>query len=207
MSDAASAAPSESVSLVCAATMDWLNAEGVSVRRIAHKSATLRLVRNDLREMFVEVSADKSRPVKLKLAGIVVHKKFMAEGKASIKFSADKCMLMLSNAPPGTLMLFLKTLFVKMTGERADSVGLSEAAVQKNMRAHMLSGASSRFEDISPITQAEITRAQKMAGATSRGNENEVKSYSNGILHIADLIPNRFHNNTIADGEKATPRM
>lgn len=169
MTDAADA-PSESVSLVCVANIDWLNSEGVSVRRIALKTATLRLVRNDLREMFVEVSADKSRPVKLKLAGIVVHKKFMAEGKASIKFTAEKCMLMLSNAPPGTLMLFLKTLFVKMTGERA---GDPAAAVQKNTRAHMLSGTSSaRFEDISPITQAEITRAQKMAGVTSRGNLN-----------------------------------
>lgn len=167
-----------SVSLVCAATADWLNEQGVSVRRIAHKAATLRLVRNELREMFVEMGAEKMRPVKLRLAGIVVHKKFMSEGKASIKFGAEKCMLMLSNAPPGTLMLFLKTLFVKMTGERpsaadgkADSgTGRDAAAMQKNIRAHMMSGAPSKFEDISPLTNAEVSRAQRLAaGGASRG--------------------------------------
>lgn len=152
-------------SLSCATNVDWLNEQGVSVRRIAHKVATLRLVRNELREMFVEVSTEKTKPIKLKLAGIVVHKKFMAEGKASIKFTDEKCILMLSNAPPGTLMLFLKTLFVKMTGER----GENPANVQKTIRAHMLSGAAATFQEVSPITQAEVSRAQKLVGGVSRG--------------------------------------
>lgn len=161
-------APNDIVSLVCAVNIDWVNSQGVSVRRIAHKSATLRLVRNDLREMFVEVSTDKSQPVKMKLAGVVVHKKFMAEGKASIKFTEEKCTLMLSNAPPGTLMQLLRTLFVKMTGERA---AVDPVIAQKNLRAHLLSGAPSRFEDVSPVTRTELTRAQTLAGgaAISRG--------------------------------------
>lgn len=169
------------VSLVCAVSADWLNEQGVSVRRVAHKAATLRLVRNELRDMFVELSTEKTRPIKLRLAGIVVHKKFMAEGKASIKFGTEKCMLMLSNAPPGTLMLFLKTLFVKMTGDRPPAAGGggrtaesnvnrdSTAAMQKNIRAHMMSGAPSKFEDVSPVTLAEVSRAQRMAGGSSRG--------------------------------------
>lgn len=155
-------------SVSCATNVDWLNDQGVSVRRIVHKVATLRLVRNELREMFVEVSTEKTKPMKLKLAGIVVHKKFMAEGKASIKFTAEKCILMLSNAPPGTLMLFLKTLFVKMTGERG-SAAQNPETMQKTIRAHMLSGAAAKFEEVSPITQAEVTRAHKLAGGTSRG--------------------------------------
>lgn len=164
-------------SLSCATNVDWLNDQGVSVRRIVHKVATLRLIRNELREMFVEVSTDKTKPIKLKLAGIVVHKKFMAEGKASIKFTAEKCILMLSNAPPGTLMLFLKTLFVKMTGERA---GDNPANMQKTIRAHMLSGAAATFQEVSPITHAEVSRAQKLVGGggASRG-EQHLFTYNN----------------------------
>lgn len=152
-------------SIACAVSIDWHNLHGVSVRKISHKLATLRLVRNDLREIFIEVTTEKTKPVKLKLANIKVHKKFMAEGKASIKFTAEKCLLMVSNAPPGTLMVFLKTLFVKMTGE----AGHDEATMQKTIRAHMLSGAASKFEDISPVTNVDLSRAQRFAGGKSIG--------------------------------------
>lgn len=141
----------------CATIIDWTNDQGISVRKIIHKFATLRLVRNELREMFVEVSTEKTKPTKLKLCGIVVHKKFMSEGKASIKFTAEKCTLFLSNAPPGTLMIFLKTLFFKMTGDKPQS----QEGIEKSIRAHMLSGKPSKFEEISPITNAEYSRAQK----------------------------------------------
>lgn len=149
----------------CAVTIDWQNAAGESVRKVSHKLATLRLIRNELREMFVEVSADKTRPTKLKLAGIAVHKKFMSEGKASIKFTDEKCLLFVSNAPPGPLMLFLKTLFVKMTGEKATD----SATMHRTIRAHMLSGVPSKFEDISPVTNVEVSRAQKAANGTRAG--------------------------------------
>lgn len=154
-------------SIACAVSIDWHNIHGVSVRKIAHKLARLSLVRNDLREIFVEVSTEKTKPVKLKLAGIQVHKKFMAEGKASIKFTAEKCLLMVSNAPPGTLMVFLKTLFVKMTGEAGQVDG---ATMQKTIRAQMLSGAANKFEDISPVTNVDLSRAQRYAGGKSKGS-------------------------------------
>lgn len=150
--------------VACAASVDWLNEHGISIRKVVHKLANLRLVRNELRELFVEISTDKTKPIKLKLAGIVVHKKFMAEGKASIKFTAEKCILFLSNAPPGTLMIFLKTLFVKMTGDKLPD----KATMQKQIRAHMLSGEPSKFDEISPITNAEHSRALKVSGAQSK---------------------------------------
>lgn len=152
-------------SIACAVSIDWHNQHGVSVRKIIHKLATLRLVRNDLREMFVEVSTEKSKPIKFKLAGIKVHKNFMAEGKASIKFITDQCLMMISNAPSGTLMTFMKTLFVKMTGEAGHVDG---AAKQKMIRAHMLSGVASKFEDISPVTNVDLSRAQRFAGVVSK---------------------------------------
>lgn len=156
----------DDTAITCAANIDWLNPQGISIRKVAFKLATLRLVRNDQREMFVEVSTDKSSPIKLRINNIVVHKKFMSEGKASIKFNAEKCMLFLSNAPPGPLMLFLKTIFVKMTGGEQSAGTAGSNAADKTMRAHMLSKNPSKFEDISPVTTAEIARAAKLMGVS-----------------------------------------
>lgn len=154
-------------SVNCAINIDWLNAQGTSIRKVSYRMATLRLIRSDTREMFVEVNTEKApTAVRLQLCDIMVHKKFMSEGKASIKFNRDKCMLFLSNAPPGLLMNFLKTLFIKMTAgkDNNNSNRQLEDKMQKNVRAHMLSSCPSKFEDISPVTNVEVTRAQKLAG-------------------------------------------
>lgn len=152
---------SEDTVITCAISIDWLNAQGISTRKISHKLATLRLIRNDARELFVEVSTEKTpSATRLMLRDIVVHKKFMNEGKASIKFNRDKCMLYASNAPPGLLMNFLRMLFIKISGQESGNV----AAKVQDVRTRMLSENPSKFEDISPVTNLEVARAKKLAG-------------------------------------------
>lgn len=154
---------SDDTVITCAVSIEWLNAQGISVRKIAHKSATLRLIRNDARELFVEVSTEKvPTSARLLLKDIIVHKKFMSEGKASIKFNRDKCMLYASNAPPGLLMNFLRTLFIKMTSANGQD-GVGSGKVQ-DVRARMLSENPSKFDDISPVTNLEVAKAKKLAG-------------------------------------------
>lgn len=153
----------DDTTITCQVITDWLNPQGISIRKVTYRIATLRLIRSDTREMFVEVSTDKlPKALRLELRGIVVHKKFMSEGKASITFSQNRCMLFLSNAPPCLLMNFLKTLFVKMSGE-AKGTQLNDN-VYKNVQAHMLSEKPSAFQGVSPVTNAEIVRAQRLAG-------------------------------------------
>lgn len=149
-------------SVNCAVNIIWNDAQGQCIRKVTHKIATLKLVRNDLREIFVEMSTDKTKPIKLKLSGIAVHKKFMNEGKASIKFNNDQCTLFISNAPPGNLLLFLKTVFVKISGEQP----IDPAAMQKKIRAHLLSGVPTKFEEISPISNADLQRTKKLCGTS-----------------------------------------
>lgn len=155
--------------LTCAVNIHWTNTVGVTGRKLAYKTATLRLVRNDLREMFVEVTPEKLKPIKFKLKDIMVHKKFMSEGKATFNFKAEQCTVYLSNAPPGTLMLFLRTIFIKMNGSGQEEPTVDQASMQKKIREHMLSGKPSSFEDISPVTTAEMVLARKKAGLISRG--------------------------------------
>ena len=148
--------------LTCAVNIQWTNSVGVTGRKLQYRVATMRLVRNDLREIFLEVSTDKSKPIKFKLKDVMIHKKFMSEGKASINFKAENCAIYLSNAPPGTLMVFLRVIFIKLNG--GEGAPIDEASMQKKLREHMMSGKPSTFEEISPITTAEMIMARKKAG-------------------------------------------
>ncbi|XP_017856975.1 PREDICTED: ATP-dependent DNA helicase PIF1 [Drosophila arizonae] len=193
--------------LTCAVNIHWTNAVGITGRKLAYRTATLRLVRNDLREMFVEVTPEKLKPLKFKLKDIMVHKKFMAEGKATFNFKAEKCAIYLSNAPPGTLMLFLRTIFIKMNGETTPQ---DDAAMQKKLREHMLSSRPSTFEEISPVTTAEMVLARKKAGLITRGSTttpspqatkkrryDELKEDKSGVPAAKKLYqPSPLANNT-----------
>ncbi|XP_317740.5 ATP-dependent DNA helicase PIF1 [Anopheles gambiae] len=157
-------------SLTCAVNLEWNDAHGTTTRKFAHKEATLRLIRNALKEMFLEVSAPKTSTMQLKLRGVQVHSKFMAEGKASIKFNDEKCTLFLSNAPPGLLVQFLKVVFVKLTnGNGAGGQPKSKDELLKQSRAQMLAGKSmNQYDDVSPVTTTELNRARKLA--TGKGS-------------------------------------
>ena len=148
--------------LSCTVNIEWLNPQGVVHRKLSEKTAFLRLIRNEARQIFVEVTAPKAAPVKLQLKGICVHKKFMNEGKASIKFQEIRCTMFLSNAPPNHLLMFLRTMFVKMTGEK--SVG----GANTSLRTQLLSNKPKQFEEISPVTSVEVDRARAKA---SRGTD------------------------------------
>lgn len=155
---------STDTTLTCVVTAEWLNNQGATIKKVAYKQATLRLVRNTLKEMFLEISADKSKPIKMKLKGVNMHTKFMAEGKSTIRFSEEKCSVFLSNAPPGLLAQFLRVIFVKIT----NSNGQSKEEMLKKARVHLLSDKANQFEDVSPVTNAELARAKKLA--TGKGS-------------------------------------
>jgi hypothetical protein len=45
-----------------------------------------------------------------------IHRKFVREGKLSLSFRSTRCKLLLSNAPPHDLVIFVKTLAAKLAG-------------------------------------------------------------------------------------------
>nr|CAH7752689.1 unnamed protein product [Callosobruchus chinensis] len=148
-------------SLSCVVSIEWLNKQGIVQRKVSHKKGHLRLIRDDRREIFIQISADKCSPIKLSLKGISVHKKFMNEGKASIKFLPLNCTMFLSNAPPGDLLSFLRTIFVKMTGEK------SASNANTSLRTQLLSSKPQQFEEISPVTNTELNNAIKKVNRAS----------------------------------------
>ncbi|GLV34540.1 Pif1 DNA helicase [Carabus blaptoides fortunei] len=191
-------------SLTCTINIEWLNTHGTILRKVTHKSGTLRMIRNGFREMFIEVSATKAAPVKLLLKSINVHKKFMAEGKASIVFQDERCNLYLSNAPPGSLLSFLRTMFVKMTGEK------NEQKPETSLRTQLLSNKPAAFEEISPVTVADLHKAKEKIPRTTdttpspgsrkrKLSERRQQGPAAKKLHCASPIPDEVLNSEQQD--------
>ncbi|XP_076765651.1 pif1 DNA helicase [Xylocopa sonorina] len=153
----------ESCSVTCSVTIEWTNSQGTMLKKTNHRTATLRLIRNNFREMFVEVRAEKSnQTTKLSLKSISVFNKFMAEGKASIKFKEEHCTLFLSNAPTSQLISFLKTIYIKISNE-------SERAGKMTLKEKLLSNQSfGGHQEISPATSTEVNKAKEKAISVSR---------------------------------------
>lgn len=106
------------MSLQCTCSIEWLNAQGVVLKRFKSMSAKLIMSRNDFRDIFIDLIADKSVVHRFPLKDIAIHKRFAGDGKATINFKSDRIMMMLSNAPVSQLVDFLKMLYIKVTGRK-----------------------------------------------------------------------------------------
>lgn len=106
------------MALQCSCSVEWLNVQGVVLKRFKSISAKLTLTRNDFRDIFIELTADKGVVYRFALKDIAVHKRFISDGKATINFKSNNVMMMLSNAPVAQLSEFLKVLFIKVTGRK-----------------------------------------------------------------------------------------
>lgn len=190
--------------LSCAVTVEWTTPQGSITRKVNYKTASIRLIRNEFREMFMEISGDKQSNVRLALKNINVFKKFMAEGKASIKFQEAGCTLFVSNAPPINLVSFLRTIFVKMSG---DKEAVNKATSKQTMRAKLLSGKAQAFEEISPVTVADISNAKsKISKATtttpSPPKKRKLEDVNKGPAHKKLYSPSPLTNTSLLNAEQ-----
>lgn len=165
--------------LSCVVNIEWFSKLGVIERKFSHKKADLRLIRNERRSIFIEIMPEKMNPIKLQLQNINVYKKFMSEGKTSIKFQRENCTLYLSNAPPGKLLTFMKTIFIKMTGEENNQKSNTP------LRNQLLSGKLNQYDEISPVTNAEVGKAlanvQKSSETTPSSSENRKRKLDRNL--------------------------
>lgn len=143
--------------VTCVVSLDWVNQHGQSTRKVKYRSASLRLKRNNLKDMYVEVlpNAKNSPTHKLLVKNVKVLNRFMGEGKASIIFQLERCTLLMSNAPVSNLITFLKTIFVKVTGK--------DSSVKENRKLTALDilSADNNLTDISPITTTELKTSKE----------------------------------------------
>jgi len=144
--------------LDCAASLEVYNNNNEVQKRESFKKVMISLNRNEFSEIILNISVseknvNKSRNIVLAPDDLIIHRKFIKEGKASITFKESRTKLLISNAPRNELVIFIKTLAAKVAG-------LKEKP-KMSIRAKLMSDKGNSIEGISPVTSKDIQKLQQ----------------------------------------------
>ncbi|GAB1606439.1 ATP-dependent DNA helicase PIF1-like [Argonauta hians] len=140
----------ECKSLTCWVSVQEISPLGSVVKKVQYKNAALSLGRDEYSEIILRLFVGK-RELSYMLRDIQIHKKFLKDGKATIKILDKSLLLMLSNCPPDQLMIFLKTLNTKLTCKK--KTGFT------SIREKINTGLKRTFQEISPLTLKDLKLA------------------------------------------------
>ncbi|KAK7603114.1 hypothetical protein V9T40_003113 [Parthenolecanium corni] len=138
-------------SLQCGGTIEWMNNLKEVTKRVKYASMTAKLLRNEFRDLYLHIESGKTA-YKFHVFEVSIHKKFIAEGKATINFLQSNIVVMFYNAPAANLIPFLKTLFIKIASKKQSP--------KVKLREQLLSGKPHVLEDISPINAKDVSRVR-----------------------------------------------
>nr|XP_018913022.1 PREDICTED: ATP-dependent DNA helicase PIF1 [Bemisia tabaci] len=141
-------------SLNCSGVIQWLTPQKTVTKSVKAKAMIMQLVRNEFRELFLCIAANKAN-YKYQLTDFQVHKNFIHEGKATINFMQLNISVLISNAPPTHLLTFLKVIFIK--------VASAKKSPKTSARNQLLSTKQQMTEEISPVNPKDINRTQSQA--------------------------------------------
>ena len=124
---------------------------GQVLRKRVFKSAILELGRNEVEDIVLLISHSEGKMGPYTVREHKIHKRFVKEGKATIRLITQKIHLLVSNSPPDQLNLFLRSMVVKVT------------AMGKTQGSHrrMLGDVSVHFDEISPLTERDMELAKR----------------------------------------------
>lgn len=106
------------MSLECQTLTGWVSIQELSPlgcinKQVQYKNIQLSLGRDEYNEIILRLDLGKCDK-KYMLREIQIFKKFVKDGKATVKMPDRNIQLMLSNCPPDKLILFLKTMATKL---------------------------------------------------------------------------------------------
>lgn len=141
----------EASELECCLTIESLSSNGVVTKRRTYKSITVVLGRDEFRDVALRIVSSQSPLGKtFLLKDISIHKRFLQEGKATIKLLTQRLQIMISNCPPNQLGAFLKCLSLKLAQNKQNGPTCN--------RRRLLSDKPRSFDNISPLTDKDFTR-------------------------------------------------
>lgn len=137
--------------LRCSCVVEHVGDVGQVLRKRVFKSAVLDLGRNEVEDVVLQISHSEGKLGPFTIREHKIHKRFVKEGKATIRLVTQKLHLLISNSPPDQLNLFLRSMVVKVT------------AMGKTQGSHrrMLGDVSVQFDEISPLTERDIEMAKR----------------------------------------------
>lgn len=190
--------------LSCTATIEELTVAGNVAKKTQHRNSMLTLGRNEFRDIVLKLELGK-KEWKYDLREITIHKKFVKDGKATIKIPDRKMQLLLSNCPPDKLIMFLKTLHTKLECLKLKGF--------KSARSKLLSDLPKTFDEISPLTVKELQTVHEIRakqtenkadlftpkGKRKRMESDDKENQPPGGVKMARKL--------ISGGEKANPSL
>ncbi|CAC5379554.1 PIF1 [Mytilus coruscus] len=133
--------------LTCTVVVEDLTKTGDVIKCTPYKSLSLSLGRNEFNDVTLRVDYGK-KDIKYALREIKLFKKFVKDGKATVRIPDRNIQFMLSNCPPDKLMMFLRTMHTKL------EVGKQKGFISD--RKKLLSERQRTFDEISPLTMKDV---------------------------------------------------
>ena len=166
--------------LRCTANVEKLNEKGVVMRRTVHKSCTTILGRDQFGDILLRIVAKEQIVQNFLLKDISIYRRFVKEGKATIKLTTQNVLVMLSNCPPDKLAAFLACLKVKLAVKTNEGL----AGDRKRLRSEL----PRRFDHISPLVENDIIKAKENIAPTTLHDKTPKRKRCDGP---GDIIPRK----------------
>lgn len=186
--------------LACTVSVESLNPlNGTVARRRAYKNVSVVCCRDEFRDIILRILSKKSPLGKTyRLREITIHKRFLQEGKATIKLVTQNIQLLLSNCPPSKLALFLKCLSSKLAQKKESGFASERTRIRSEMPRI--------FENISPLSERDFNVSKKRPfrdvngnGSTPKRCKRDDSSMPGGPRKRLHSIPSTLQNNLTAE--------
>ena len=150
----------------CCVTVEALDSNGVVSRRKAYRNIRVLLGRDEFGDIILKIDSHRSPLGKsYRLKEVTIHKRFLKDGKATIKLLTQKMQLLLSNCPPNQLAAFLKCIALKLAKRKASGF--------TSERKRLMSEKPRSFEYISPLTQKDLPASPEDSSGRKRPREDD----------------------------------
>ncbi|XP_012559164.1 ATP-dependent DNA helicase PIF1 isoform X1 [Hydra vulgaris] len=175
--------------LQCTLIVEVLNQNGQIQRRQEFSGVNIKLGRDQFRDILIKFASETYA-----LKDFSILDKFLSMGKTTIMFQKLRTNLLISNAPPDQLVIFLKMIKIK-------------AAIHKTTatdRIKLYSNAKKSFEEISPVTLQDVKLFKDKQAMTTHSLKNSniqvtpIRATKRGLEVVDDKPRKRLHSSTSA---------
>ena len=185
--------------------VEYLDSGGQTLRKQALKAAIVDLGRNELEDVVLRVCHSDGTLGPLTVRQHAIHRRFLNEGKASIRLITQKMQLLVSNCPPSQLKQFLQCLSLK----------LAARGKLQGSKGRMLPDMSLGFDEISPLNERDLEMAAKNRGkgppiacktslTTPKRDDTSTRPPKRKLSDISNTVSSRSEKPAVKDKEPSS---
>lgn len=188
--------------LLCSANVEKLNSNGVVLRRTSYKSCSTILGRDQFGDILLRIVVKQQIVQNFLLKDISLHRRFVKEGKATVKLPTQNVLIMLSNCPPDKLAAFLACLKVKLAVKANNGF----AGERKRLRSEL----PKTFDHISPLIEKDLQNMKENVIDLHDKTPKRKRSDTSGNAEVPRkrlVVMNNTGNNSTAKAPKASLKL